>query len=175
MKQRALERRLQKLNLKYAEAKTGVIAAKRRATSTRLAARAARQAQRLAKKKARGARDAAHRAESALTTAARAFSKISTRREKLQKKALKAAKAGKARHAQPAKAASKPAKAPRVPPPPFPISGDKTSAPTIARATAAAARRGALQRPSEARTIPPRPITTVAPLPEVQVPVAAAS
>ena len=142
--------------------------AKRRASSTRLVARVARQAQRVAKKKAHVARDAARVADSAFTKAARAFSKVFARVDKLQKKLLKAEKATASQKGQSAKA-HKPAKRRRVPAPPFPISGDKTSAPVIARATAVAAKRGALQRPSESRTIPARPITTVAPLPEAQV------
>jgi len=169
MKQRPLERRLQKLNLKFLKAKTELIAAKRRAASTRLAARAVRQAQRMAKKKAHAARDAARTAESAWTAATRGFSKISARLEKLQKKALKAVNEGKARQAQPAKAASKRAKPRRIPAPPFPVSGADSSAPAIAKATAVAAKRGALQRTVVPRPAPVRPITTVTPLPATQV------
>jgi chromosome segregation ATPase len=164
MKQRTLERRLEKLNLKLTKAKTELAAARRRASSTSLAARSARQAQRLAKKSAHAARTA----ESAFTRASRAFSKMSSRREKLQKKLLKSEKTAVTQKDQSTKA-HKPAKRRRVPAPPFPISGDKTSAPAIARATAAAAKRGALQRPPEPRAIPARPITPVAPMPEAQV------
>lgn len=156
MKQRALERRLEKLNLKFTKAKTALAVAKRRATSTRLEARAARQAQRLAKKKARATRDAARAAESVLTKASRAFSKISARIEKLRKKVLKPAKATKAGRTQPRKAASKRPKPHRIPAPPFPVSGAETSAPVAATVTT---RRGALQRP----------VSPVTPIPVPQI------
>jgi hypothetical protein len=170
MKQRALGRRLEKLNFKFLKTKTELAAAKRRASSTRLAARAARQAQRIAKKKAHAARDAARVADSVLNKAARAFSKASARLDKMRKKLLKAEaeKTAVSKKGRSAKA-GKPSKSHHVPAPPFPISSDKTSASAIARATAVAAKRGALQRPSELRTVPSRNITTVAPLSETNV------
>ena len=68
------------------------------------------------------------------------FRKCRRASKNCKRKLLKAEKAAAAQKDQSAKA-HKPAKRRRVPAPPFPISGDKTSAPAIARATAVAAKR----------------------------------